>query len=101
MSKILKLFPNLTDRDVRSQSMGVPGDDVVLSEKAAKLFPYSVECKNTEKLNIWKALEQSESNNRKLTPLLIFKRNRSKVYVTLELDDFMSMIEKLKDNQND
>jgi len=73
--------------------MGCSGDDVVLSEKAAELFPYSVECKNQEKLNIWAALEQATQENRTLSSLVIFKRNRSKVYVALELDDFIKILE--------
>ena len=29
--------------------------------KIRKLFPFSVECKNQEKLNIWSSLEQSKT----------------------------------------
>lgn len=72
--------------------MGTPGSDVRLSEAATKVFPFSVECKNTEKLAIWDAIEQAEQDNRSLTPLVIFKRNRSKVYVTIELDKFMEIL---------
>lgn len=100
VSEILKIFPLLTERDVKSQPMGVTGSDVVLSEAAATAFPYSVECKNTEKLNIWSALEQSESENRTLTPVVIFKRNRSKVYITMELDKFMKLLKDKLTSEN-
>lgn len=76
--------------------MGTTGSDVVLSEAAAKLFPFDVECKNQEKLNIWSALEQSQQENRSLSSLVVFKRNRSKVYVALELEDFMRILEEKK-----
>ena len=59
---------------------------------ARKLFPFSVECKNQEKLNVWSSLEQTETNAGKHTPLLIFKRNRSKTYAVLQLDDLMEML---------
>lgn len=72
--------------------MGCPGEDVKLSEEATKLFPFSVECKNCEKLQIWKALEQAESENRELSPLLVFKRNRSETYVAMKFDDFINLI---------
>jgi len=91
---ILELFPVLTERDVSSTPMGVSGEDVQLSELASNLFPYSVECKNQEKLNIWKALEEAEGNNRELTPILVFKRNRSKVYCCIGFDDFIKLISK-------
>lgn len=93
--KILLMFHELTENDVQSTPMGVSGIDVQLSEAARKKFPYAIESKNQEKLNIWSALEQSAGDNRDLTPLLIFKRNRSEVYCALRFDDFMSLIEQL------
>ena len=78
--------------DIRSQIMGMSGEDIVLSPAARKLIPYSFECKNQEKLNIWSSLEQAESNSGDYPPVLIFKRNRSKTYVTIELDEFLKLI---------
>jgi len=92
VKKILDNYEQLTERDVRSAPMGTIGEDIVLSDKASKVFPYSVECKNTEKINIWSAIKQSECENRKLTPLLIFRRNFSDTYCTLKLDDFIKII---------
>jgi len=92
--KILETFPGLTGRDVRSTPMGVSGVDIQLSQKAADLFPFSVESKNQEKLNIWSALKETESNTkeRDLIPLLIFKRNRSDIYCTFKFADFLKII---------
>ena len=90
---ILEKFQQLEEDDVRSTSMGASGEDVLLSPKARELFPFSVECKNQEKLNIWSSLEQAEDNAGKHMPLLIFKRNRSKTYATLELDDLMRLLD--------
>ena len=87
---ILEKFNQLEEDDVRS--MGDSGEDILLSPAARKLFPFSVECKNQEKLNIWSSLEQTETNAGKHTPLLIFKRNRSKTYAVLQLDDLMEML---------
>ena len=78
---------------MQSQPMGCPGEDIKLSEAASKVFPFSVECKNQEKLNIWKALEQSDQENRGLPSMVIFKRNRSKVYVAMELADLLKILE--------
>ena len=89
---ILETFTELEPDDVRSTTMGDSGEDILLSPAARKLFPFSVECKNQEKLNIWSSLEQTETNAGKHTPLLIFKRNRSKTYAVLQLDDLMEML---------
>jgi len=56
------------------------------------LFPFSVECKNQEKLNIWSSLEQAEINSGKHAPLVIFKRNRSKTYAVLEFDKLLELL---------
>ena len=72
--------------------MGECGEDIKLSPAARAVFPYSVECKNTEKLNVWSALAQCEANAKDgATPLLIFSRNRSKTYVAIELDAFLKV----------
>jgi len=90
---ILEKFQQLEEDDVRSITMGDSGEDILLSPAARKLFPFSVECKNQEKLNIWSSLEQTETNAGIHTPLLIFKRNRSKTYAVLQLDDLMEMLD--------
>ena len=59
---ILEKFSSLEEDDVRSTSMGASGEDILLSPAARKLFPFSVECKAHEKLNIWSAIEQAEEN---------------------------------------
>ena len=79
--------------------MGMSGEDIVLSPAAKKVIPYSFECKNQERLNLWSSLEQAENNSQDRQPVLVFKRNRSKVYVAIEFDHFMELIdEKTKEN---
>ena len=90
---ILKAFPQLEPDDVKSTTMGEAGRDIQLSPLAQIVFPYSVKAKRQEKLNIWAALEQAQKNSKGLTPLLVFKRNHSKTYVALEIEDFMKLIQ--------
>jgi|TARA_B100000959_G_C14715534_1_gene514708 hypothetical protein len=78
--------------DIRTAIMGETGEDIKLSPAARKLIPYSFECKNQEKLNIWSSLEQAEENSGDYPPVLIFKRNRSKTYVVIEIDEFLKLI---------
>ena len=89
---ILEKFNKLEEDDVRSITMGDSGEDILLSPAARRLFPFSVECKNQEKLNIW-SLEQAETNSGKHTPLLIFKRNRTKTYAVLEFDKLLELLD--------
>ena len=79
--------------DIRTAIMGETGEDIKLSPAARRLIPYSFECKNQEKLNIWSSLEQADENSGDYPPVLIFKRNRSKTYVTVELEEFMKLID--------
>ena len=60
--------------------------------RKSKLIPFAFECKNQEKLNIWESLKQAESNSQKGKPVLVFKRNRSKTYAVLEIQDFIDLI---------
>ena len=91
------LYENFKSRgleqdDIRSAIMGESGEDIKLSPAARKLIPYSIECKNQEKLNIWEALSQAEENSGVSTPVLIFKRNRSKTYAVLPIEEFINLI---------
>jgi hypothetical protein len=89
---ILERYPELEPDDVASRSMGASGTDLALSPLARKKFPYSVECKNVEKIAIWSAIEQAESNCKEGTaPLVVFRRNRSKTYVALTLEEFLNL----------
>ena len=78
--------------DIQSQTMGMPGEDIVLSPAAQAIIPYSFECKNVERLDLWKSLEQAESNCQDRTPVLIIKRNRSKIYAIVEFDHLQELI---------
>ena len=89
---LLEEFKELEPDDIRTAIMGETGEDIKLSPAARKQIPYSFECKNQEKLNIWESLNQAEENSGDYPPILIFKRNRSKTYVTLELEDFLKLI---------
>jgi len=89
---ILETFQQLEPNDVRSTTMGDSGEDILLSPAARKLFPFATECKNQERLNIWESLEQAESNAGQHIPLVVFKRNRSKTYISMEINDLMRLL---------
>ena len=78
--------------DVRSTAMGQSGEDILLSYQARQKFPFSVECKNQEKLNLWAAWEQANSNKGIYHPLVVVKRNGTTPLVVLEADTFMELV---------
>ncbi len=90
---ILEKFNQLEPDDVRSVTMGDSGEDILLSPAARRVFPFSVECKNQEKMNIWSSLEQAENNSGNHVPFLIFKRNRTKTYAVLEFDKLLELLD--------
>ena len=78
--------------DVRSASMGAAGEDVLLSPRARSAFPYSIECKNAERLNIWAALAQAAANApAAATPLVVFTRAGTPAYAALPWDAFLNL----------
>ena len=92
VEKLLFLYSCLEDDDIKSAIMGESGEDIKLSPAARKQIRYSFECKNQERLSIWSALKQAEDNCNDRDPILIFKRNRSKVYAVLEFESLIDLI---------
>jgi|SRR5690625_3476078 len=88
--KVREAF-KLSERDCKSTPMGVSGPDVQLSDKAINKFPYETECKNVEKVNVWKCWEQANNNSGKLQPLLVIKKNRRKPLAIIDLDHFIEL----------
>jgi len=82
----------LEEDDVRSTSMGAPGEDILLSPRARTVFPYSVEAKNQERLNIWSALEQAKRNaTSTVAPLVVFHKNNEDTYVAMPWKNFLGL----------
>ena len=88
--QLVTWFGNHFGDKIIPKQMGGQGVDIELYGEARAEIPFDIECKATELLNIWDALEQAETNaGDTRAPLLVFKRNRSKVYVAMEWDDFL------------
>lgn len=88
-----KFSPDLETDDIIVTPSGVPGEDLRLSPKARKKFPFAIEIKNQETAKIWAWMKQAQSHRQKdYTPLVIFKRNRETLKVCLELEDFLKLL---------
>ena len=75
--------------DLESRSMGAGGEDLIMARAAREKFPYSIECKNQEKINIWEAYSQASSNSGDHEPIVFIKKNGKKPLVVLDAEYFL------------
>ena len=81
--------------DVESRSMGAGGEDLIMARAARRLFPYSIECKNVESLNVWKSYKQAEANAGSNEPILFIKRNGQTPLVVVDAVYFVKLQNKI------
>ena len=80
--------------DIESRSMGAGGEDLIMARAARQKFPYSIECKNVEKLNVWEAYKQAEENSKDYEPVVVMKKNNHKTLVVLDAEFFVKIYQK-------
>ncbi|OUX54404.1 MAG: hypothetical protein CBE47_00800 [Pelagibacteraceae bacterium TMED287] len=78
--------------DVESRSMGAGGEDLIMARAAREKFPFSIEAKNQEKLNVWEAYKQASENSGDYEPLVVLKRNNHKPLVLIDAESFVKLI---------
>jgi|TARA_Y100000296_G_scaffold41991_1_gene48398 hypothetical protein len=88
------------EEDIESRSMGAQGDDVVMARAAREKFPFSIECKNVEKLNVWAAYDQACANAGDYTPLVVIKKNNHKPLVVIDAEKFVDIMENVNDKKD-
>ena len=90
---IYRLWPTLKDGDVESRSMGAGGEDIMLSPKARKLVPVSIECKSRKSFAVYKDYEQAEANAPEGSePIVVIKQNRNKPLVLVDAEYFFKLL---------
>ena len=71
----------------------------VSARAAREKFPYSVECKNQEKLNVWDAYEQAKENCNGYEPIVVMKKNRKQPLVVIDAEHFISLCSRIGYNK--
>ena len=89
---------DIDPEDIESRAMGSGGEDLIMSKAARNKFPYSIECKNQESLNIWKAWEQANGNKGIYEPMIVIKKNGVSPLIVIDAESFLDMI-KEKNNE--
>lgn len=100
ISNLLNIPYNQKDDEclIQSRPMGLSGVDIVLRGEAKKKFPFSIECKACEQLNISQWVEQAKTNMQDNTDwMLIFKKHSmgSEPYVLISWETFEKLYKKL------
>ena len=99
-NKIRELLINELDipaHDIDVAIMGEGGVDVKIHSSSLHKFPYAIECKNVERINIWKAWEQAEAHvlkgdsSAQSHPLLIFSKNRHTPLAVLDVEHLIGL----------
>ena len=82
---------NIHPEDIESRSMGAGGEDLIMARSARQKFPYSIECKNQEKINIWESYKQADENSKSYEPVVVLKRNKHKPLVLVDAEYFVEL----------
>ena len=69
--------------------MGAGGEDLIMARDARQKFPFSIECKYQEKLNVYDAYDQACANSGDHEPILFMKKNRKKPLVVIDAEYFI------------
>lgn len=100
VSDLLEVFAHLSEDDIRSTSMGAPGEDVVMSHAARMSIPFSFEAKNQERVNIWSSIAQAKANApQNIDPVVVFKKNGETPHVAISWKTFLKLIHPQKENR--
>ncbi len=77
--------------DIESRSMGAGGEDLIMARAARAKFPFSIECKNVEKLNVWEAYDQAKANSGDYEPIVVMKKNGKKPLVVVDAEYYIQL----------
>jgi len=99
-TKLLVDVLGMDEEDMESRPMGSQGEDIIMGKLSRSRFPYSIECKNQEAVNVWKAYAQAEDNCNGYEPLVVIKRNRSKPLVLVDAEHFVGLFKEDKQERD-
>jgi hypothetical protein len=95
--QILNIFSkDLENDDVRSVSMGVSGEDLLLSPKARRFLPISLECKSRAAISVYGFYEQAKTNSKGYEPVCVVKQNRSSPLVVVDAEYFFKLLRRVE-----
>ena len=90
---LLATFPELTQDDIRSTTMGDTGEDIKLSTAARKLIPASIEVKRRKSglKTIYDWMTQASKHGTD-PPAVFFRADRSPWLVVVDLNTYLELL---------
>ena len=86
--------------DIESRSMGAGGEDLIMARAAREKFPYSIECKNQERVNVWESYSQAVQNANDYEPVVVIKKNNHKPLVLVDAEYFVGLHDEVPTQQS-
>lgn len=96
-NELLNTFPELSEGDIRSTSMGAGGEDLQLSPAARKLLPYQFECKSKARSPVHAMFEQARSHGDH-EPVVLIKQDRKETLAVIEWGHFLDLIKRVNND---
>lgn len=100
---LVNAVEELEPDDIYSRPMGSPGEDLMLSPRARKYYPFDIEVKYGKSFNLIRANQQAEHESRSgHTPLSLGCYRLEKPqqwYACLKLEDLLAILEKGRKNE--
>ena len=88
------------DEPIASREMGQCGVDVRLVGEALRKFPFSVECKNQQKWQLVKWIEQAKENQLPQTDWILFvSRNHFNPVVVMDAEAFFRLYKEIAETK--
>ena len=84
---------NVHPEDVNLGRWVLVEKDLIMARAAREKFPYSIECKNQEKVNVWESYSQAVENSKDYEPVVVIKRNNHKPLVVVDAEYFIGLHE--------
>lgn len=91
-------YENTDEGLVCPRPSGLNGCDIILRGKAKTLFPFSVEVKNQENMNLADTVQQAEANQTATMPYIIYHRRKAlkNDVVIMDAETFATLLRKDK-----
>ena len=93
---LLAAAPFLEEDDIKSTSMGAPGEDILLSPYARKSYPWAIEVKHKKSIAACRFMEQAQSHAAKTDyhAVAFFREDHGPWYVCVEADYLLELIKR-------
>lgn len=80
--------------------MGVSGEDLLLSPKARRYLPISIECKSRSAIAVYGFYDQAKTNAKGYEPVCVIKQNRTKPLVVVDAEYFFKLLKGASNEKN-